>query len=211
VGRLPGSLVRSSSLCEACVIWRKNSTLYRCWREESGEVDPGPPAIIVEGECGRSRVPCHRNHRPFGVAWVQIKFRYADFTSTSLVFGRTTSGEFWIWSHQVLVLSRTRFWYFQGNQSHLLLESHTCRSRPVIFQKATAAVRNRKPLYRSQRQRGLSHACNTGRQRFSKCEEPVSDCPVHEKTEQTLFPGVVMRSSPRYVCFFARDDKGSFT
>ena len=39
-------------------------------------------------------------------------------------FGRTTSGQFGILSHQVLAPSRIRFWYFQGDRSHLLLESH---------------------------------------------------------------------------------------
>ena len=43
--------------------------------------------------------------------------------------GRTTSGQIGILSHQVLVPSRTRFWYFQGDQSQLLLESHTTAAR----------------------------------------------------------------------------------
>jgi hypothetical protein len=45
----------------------------------------------------------------------------ANFVSS---FGRTTSGRFGILPHQVLVPSRTRFRYFQGDQSHLPLESH---------------------------------------------------------------------------------------
>jgi hypothetical protein len=40
-------------------------------------------------------------------------------------FGRTGSGQIGILSHLVLIHSRIRFWYFQGNQSHLLLESHS--------------------------------------------------------------------------------------
>jgi hypothetical protein len=38
--------------------------------------------------------------------------------------GLIASGQFRILSHYVLVPSRTRFCYFQGEQSHLLLESH---------------------------------------------------------------------------------------
>jgi hypothetical protein len=45
----------------------------------------------------------------------------ANFVSS---FGRTTSGRFGILSHQVLVPSRTRFSYFQGDQSHPLLDFH---------------------------------------------------------------------------------------
>jgi hypothetical protein len=37
--------------------------------------------------------------------------------------GRTTSGQFGILSHWVLVPSRISLWYFQGDQSKLLLES----------------------------------------------------------------------------------------
>jgi len=43
---------------------------------------------------------------------------------TEVGFGRTTFGQIGILAHQVLVPSRISFWYFQGDQSHLLLESH---------------------------------------------------------------------------------------
>ena len=54
-------------------------------------------------------------------------------------FGRITSGQIGSLSHQVLVPSRIRFWYFQGDRSHLLLESHSDDGYRLIFGGCCAA------------------------------------------------------------------------
>jgi hypothetical protein len=67
-----------------------------------------------------------------------------------------TSGQFGIWSHQVLVLSRTRFWYFQGNQSHLLLESHTCDFQKWMRLTRSCATDSGEPSVPARREKGTS-------------------------------------------------------